>query len=247
MSAKTDWYVEISMIAKRLYFEGTFEQPEFMQKTDGLKSPKDWIEFVMNDFKWEPFDARKQKTPGFPLPLPPATDDVTAYNLTELWNGIEAHYLPERGRYVTASRDLQPGELVLREKAFGSIVNHNRTKDVCATCKKYCYPEEASKFHSCDICRSAIWCSEECKERSFPMAAGDGKSSRVAIRDYHLWECHYMKRLQSNFRHYTMALRMVLCNWNQFLKRFIWGERLRDNLYPNEPDEYELITNFESL
>ena len=32
------------------------------QKTDGLKSPKDWIEFVMNDFKWEPFDARKQKT-----------------------------------------------------------------------------------------------------------------------------------------------------------------------------------------
>ena len=47
---------------------------------------------------------------------------------------------------------------------------------------------------------------------------------QVAIRDYHLWECHYMKRLQSNFRHYTMALRMVLCNWNQFLKRFIWGE-----------------------
>lgn len=242
-SRVSDWYSEISVIAKRLYFQGRNDNPDIIEDgllngattemTDGLRSPKDWIEFVINDFKWEPFDARKQKTPGYPLPLPPATDDVSAYNLTEIWNGIKALYLPERGRYVVATRDLQPGELVLREKAFGSIVNHNRTKDVCATCKKYCYPDDSTKFLSCDDCRTTIWCSQACKE--------------AALKDYHLWECHYMKRLQSNFRHYTMALRMVLCNWNQFLKRFIWGERLDSGLYPNEPDEYELITNFESL
>jgi len=246
---KIDWYSEISKIAKKVYFEGKFDSGELKQDdvlnsissiidtakiTDGLNSPKDWIEFVINDFKWDPFDPRKEKTPGYPLPLPPATDDVSAYNLTEVWNGIEARFSPERGRYVIASRDLQPGELVLREKAFGSIVNHDRIKDVCATCKKYCYPDEELKFLTCEQCRSVVWCSQECKD--------------VGFRDYHIWECHYMKRLQVNFRHYSMAMRLVLCNWNQFLKRFIWGERRDENsLYPNEPDEYELITGFEGL
>jgi len=242
-----DWFSEISTISKSFFFNGKlapqvaakcgFTSVQETQKlehlTDGLRSPKDWIEFVINDFKWEPFDVRKEKTPGYPLPLPPATDDVTAYNLTEVWDGIEARFLPERGRFVVATRDLAPGELVLRERAFGSIVNHNRLKDTCATCKKYAYPEEAEHFENCEHCRSTVWCSPTCKED--------------AIRDYHPWECHYMKRLQVNFRHYTMALRMVLINWNQLLKRFIWGERGKNNLYPNEPDEYELITNFENL
>jgi len=253
-----DWYSEISKISRKLYQQGTFDSAEFVQEdlinsataemTDGLSSPKDWIDFVINDFKWEPFDARKEKTPGFPLPLPPATDDVSAYNLTEVWNGIEALYMPERGRYVVASRDLQPGELVLKEKAFSSIVNHDRIKDVCATCKRYCYPEEESKFLTCEKCRAIVWCSRECQEMSFPGATSNLQNAKVGMRDYHPWECHYMKRVQVNFRHYTMAMRMVLCNWNQFLKRFIWGERNTGNsLYPNEPDEYELITNFESL
>lgn len=242
---EVDWFNQISRISKKLYLHGSVNDTDAIfqshpyqtittQMTDGLKSPKDWIDFVMNDFKWEPFDPRKEKTPGFPLALPPASDDITAYNLTEIWNGIEALYLPERGRYVIADRDLMPGELVLREKAFGSIVNHNRLKDTCATCKKYCYPEDEKNFLTCDSCRSIVWCSPACKE--------------AAIQDYHLWECHYMKKLQSNFRHYTMALRMVLTNWNQLLKRFIWGERKQGNdLYPNEPDEYELVTNFENL
>lgn len=254
-----DWFSEISQISRKLYLQGSVNLSDIAlknnltqtittQMTDGLKSPNDWIEFVINDFKWEPFDPRKEKTPGFPLPLPPASDDITAYNLTELWNGIEALYLPERGRYVIADRDLRPGEIVLKEKAFSSIVNHNRLRDTCATCKKYCYPDEEKNFLTCDSCRSAVWCSQACKEMSGPELKSTEHKHEAAIQHYHLWECHYMKRLQANFRHYSMALRMVLTNWNQLLKRFIWGERKFGNdLYPNEPDEYELITNFENL
>jgi len=240
-----DWFAEISQISRKLFMQGSVEVTDMAfkidstqaitsQMTDGLKTPQEWINFVMNDFKWEPFNPRIEKTPGFPLPLPPACDDITAYNLTEIWNGIEALYKPERGRYVIAQRDLMPGELVLKEKAFSSIVNHNRLKDTCATCKKYCYPEDEKDFLTCELCRSAVWCSKACKE--------------AAIQDYHLWECHYMKRLQANFRHYNMALRMVLTNWNQLLKKFIWGERkIGNDIYPNEPDEYELCTNFDNL
>jgi len=243
-----DWFTEISRISKRVYMHDPGSDADaIFEMTDGLKSPKDWIEFVMNDFKWEPFDPRKEKTPGYPLPLPPALDDITAYNLTEIWHGIEGLYLPERGRYVVATRDLMPGELVLREKAFGSIVNHNRLKDTCATCKKHCYPDDEASFILCETCRACVWCSQACKELS-DLGHKSQQLPEDSVRNYHVWECDYMKRLQANFRHYTMALRMVLSHWNQLLKRFIWGERkVGNDLYPNEPDEYELITNFENM
>lgn len=227
------WFGDIVKTTKLLE-QNVLEGNKVFTKTDGFQSPQEWIDFVMNDFKWQPFDPKKEKTPGFPLPLPPASDDITAYNLTERWDGIEALNSPERGRFVVATRDLAAGELVLKEKAFGSIVNHNRLKDTCATCKKHCYPEEEKNFIVCELCRASVWCSHQCKE--------------AAMKNYHVWECFYMKKLQTNFRHYTMAMRMVLSHWNQLLKRFIWGERKSgSNLYPNEPDENELITNFESL
>lgn len=250
-----DWFGEISKISKKLYYQEKdvkdvpIQKPDFFpfttikpenlnQMTEAFKSPKDWIEFVLNDFKWEPFDATKEKTPGYPLTLPAAVDEVEVYNLEEFASGIEGLESPELGRYVVATRDLEPGELVLKEKAFSSIVNYNRTKDVCATCKKYRYPKGDDKseadFLTCDECRSTVFCSEACKE--------------VAMRDYHPWECHYLQRLQTNFRHYTMAFRMVLCNWNLYLKRFIWGQRnLDNNVHAADSDEYDLITNFENL
>lgn len=235
----SDWFRTISRLTKRIA-EGVFDDyggktvQDTTQLTESLETPRDWIEYVLNDFGWQPFDPFKTKTVGFPVALPPARGE-DAYALTEFTSGVAYMHDVARGRYVVAARDLAPGEHILKEKCFASTVNHTLLKDVCATCKKYKTPDEF--FLVCENCKSTAWCSEACKQ--------------VAMRDYHEWECPFTRQLQASFRHFTMALRMVLSNWQALLHRFVCGEsRLVDThaeeLVPNST-EYDLIGNFENL
>ncbi|KAK2152372.1 hypothetical protein LSH36_330g04048 [Paralvinella palmiformis] len=102
-------------------------------------------------------------------------------------------FSPDRGRYLVAKRDILPGEVVLVEKPYSSILLPDNYAHYCHYCYKFCY-----SLAPCPKCTEALYCSDACRMAS--------------LKSYHGYECGLLGVLQRSgvgkFGH--LALRTIL-------------------------------------
>ena len=75
-----------------------------------------------------------------------------------LSSAIDVVYTPEQGRHLIAKRRIKPGEIVLIEKPFASVVLDNRYYSHC----HHCFKRDITTL-PCPGCATAKFCSKECQ------------------------------------------------------------------------------------
>ena len=71
-------------------------------------------------------------------------------------------YTPERGRYVTASRDIDVGECLIHEEAFVNILKFEESLTHCYNCHK----DVSVNPLPCENCAAVVFCSTECRTKA---------------------------------------------------------------------------------
>lgn len=234
-----DCHLEVKKIARALIASG---------ECDGCHSSADLMKHVIG-LQWEPFRLEDHLVKDYPIPLPapeifpppPGGEDDSLLSplpmhsgpgtYVSYCDGIRECRSEERGRYMVASRDLKPGETLLREKAFAHIINEKHSKLFCGNCVMYPIPEP--QLIRCHDCKSIVWCSETCRDAS--------------MRLYHRYECASMKYITSIFKadHYYMAMRMVIRGWRNLLYKLLTGSSLGEAAAA--PDEFDLLENRDKI
>ncbi|KAF7286825.1 hypothetical protein GWI33_003882 [Rhynchophorus ferrugineus] len=111
-----------------------------------------------------------------PLPSIPKGDQNPLIQSAS--KSVEIKYTPEEGRFVVASRDIKPGDLIANEKPLFSIIT-NEFHIHCHECLKICY-----NLIPCERCTQALYCSQNCKKEAY--------------KKYHKYECAIMVTLRNN-------------------------------------------------
>ncbi|XP_046968882.1 SET and MYND domain-containing protein 4 [Vanessa cardui] len=123
----------------------------------------------------------KPKLPGKQNSQYPAASDA-----------IQIDYDNDKGRFATASKDIQAGEILLVEKPHSGVLLGEFCKTHCQNCFMKC-PIPIP----CPKCPNVIFCSDKCL--------------KTAIQSYHGYECHILPLLWKSGCSITchIALRMI--------------------------------------
>lgn len=110
-----------------------------------------------------------------------------------LSGGCAVKYAADRGRYIVAEHDIYPGDVILVEKSYASIVLTDNRLDHC----DYCFKPTLAAI-PCLSCHHALFCGEDCRA--------------AAWSSYHCMECQLRSVLElsgvDKFAH--LAVRTVL-------------------------------------
>jgi len=87
-----------------------------------------------------------------------------------LSDACDVVYDPLLGRYIVAKRDILPGEVILSEKPYASVLLAESRLDHCSHCYKFTLAPIP-----CPSCRHSLYCSTECRS--------------LAYKSYHGIEC----------------------------------------------------------
>ena len=87
-------------------------------------------------------------------------------------SGIDLQFSPERGRYFIATRDLGPGDVILREEPFAAVLESVFRVNHCGHCLR-----KTSTPIPCYECATVQYCGETCRDLSW--------------EQYHRWEVQY--------------------------------------------------------
>lgn len=93
-----------------------------------------------------------------------------------LSSACDVGYTPEEGRYIVAKREISPGEVILVEKPFASVLLRSNYSYHCHHCLTF-----TMDAIPCDVCPDARFCSVSCK--------------KVAMETYHPRECSILSTL----------------------------------------------------
>jgi len=75
-----------------------------------------------------------------------------------------------RGRFAIATRDIEAGEILLKERAWASCSGVNHKHQTCHNCMNF----EANGYkYSCPQCRAVFFCSPQC----FKLSMNEGKNT----------------------------------------------------------------------
>jgi hypothetical protein len=77
-------------------------------------------------------------------------------------DALKVMYTPERGRYVTASRDIDVGECLIHEEAFVNILKFEESLTHCYNCHKDVFVNPLP----CEKCAAVVFCSTECSTKA---------------------------------------------------------------------------------
>jgi len=103
---------------------------------------------------------------------------------------VKLSYHPEKGRYLTVTNDVKPGEVLLVEKPYSSILLPEYYSSHCQTCAQRiaapmpCWCCSKARFCS-DDCRVEAWESFhkiECQQLDLIVGANLGKNAMLAFR-----------------------------------------------------------------
>ena len=140
-------------------------------------------------------EGTKQDVPGF------AEESHQKY--ASLTLACKVAYTPEQGRYLVANRDIKPGEVILVEKPYASVLLPDRYSTHCHHCFSRCLAPVP-----CSNCPVARYCSPTCSEASW--------------NSYHQYECQTLGILHKSgvgkFGH--LAFRAIAVSNLQFLLEF---------------------------
>lgn len=106
-----------------------------------------------------------------------------------------------KGRFATASRDIEAGEILLVERPHSGVLLGEFSKSHCQNCFIRCLIPLA-----CPKCPNAVFCSDKCSE--------------VAQKSYHAYECHILPLIWKSGCSITchIALRMITQHAKDYFK-----------------------------
>ncbi len=153
----------------------------------------------------------------------PSLDGGSHERFLSLSSACDVSYTPEKGRFIVAARDIKPGEIVLVEKPYASVVLLAKYVSHCHHC--YCHYLAAIPCHQCGIAR---FCSDACRQEAW--------------HSYHQTECLCLDILHNSgigkFGH--LALRTVTKSGLQFMIKY--QEDLKAGLFTAASKEVEGCT-----
>lgn len=110
--------------------------------------------------------------------LPDVVDGKNAI-FCSLSSACNVHYELGRGRFIIATRDILPGEVLLVEKPYASILLVDHYGDHCYHCFKHTLAP-----YPCSSCCQAMYCSNECRN--------------ISKDTYHKFECSSLDYLRAS-------------------------------------------------
>ena len=81
-----------------------------------------------------------------------------------LSDACDVVYDPHLGRYIVAKRDILPGEVILSEKPYASVLLVESRLDHCSHCYKFTLAPIP-----CPSCCHSLYCSKECRNLAFEL------------------------------------------------------------------------------
>jgi phage FluMu protein Com len=90
-------------------------------------------------------------------------------------DGLMLKFLPERGRFYVATRQIQPGEILIVEKPYACVLFAENWETHCQYCA-----DPVKNGIPCTECASVIFCSDSCRSKA---------------HSYHSIECNHMMNL----------------------------------------------------
>lgn len=165
-----------------------------MQRREELDKEMKTIVEVMSersDFLEEP-NTNSSRVVLCDKNLPCPADERSNTTFCSLSGACDVRYEPDKGRFIVALRDILPGEVILKERPYSSVLLPDRYIDHCCRCYKYTLAPVP-----CVDCSAALYCSENCRN--------------VAWREYHQHECKILAALwQSGVDKFAyLALRTI--------------------------------------
>lgn len=117
---------------------------KFIEKVDSMKIAR---------------NVRKQGGPKQP-PLPEINNRNPEVPCAS--DAVKIEYNDEYGRHVVATRDIEPGEVIVVEKPYSLILAHENVYTHCFNCLEVSWVSIP-----CDYCSSTMYCSEDCKSANW--------------------------------------------------------------------------------
>lgn len=110
-----------------------------------------------------------------------------------LSDAVKLNYSREFGRYITATRKIESGEILGVQEPYADVVNQDLKYTLCGCCRKQTWSSLP-----CNDCAHVMYCSEDCRY--------------IAQRDYHDIECTVIPQLLEFGVHdkFFMALRLTI-------------------------------------
>ncbi|CAL4126036.1 unnamed protein product, partial [Meganyctiphanes norvegica] len=98
---------------------------------------------------------------AYQTPPPPSLVGFENPSIPALSNALRMQYTPQQGRFLIATRDILPGEVLAVEKGYVTSVNIKdpvALQTYCCTCLAHC----AAPL-PCPECAMVVFCSENCR------------------------------------------------------------------------------------
>ena len=135
-------------------------------------------------------DDKSASSDGVCRSMPAIIVDKMNATFTSLTDHCEVVFSPDRGRYIVAKRDIKPGEVILVETPYASVVLPEYRWSHC----HHCMSRTVSAI-PCMQCSAALYCSETCRLRAWStyhqaeclcldmiFVSGVGKFGHLALR-----------------------------------------------------------------
>ena len=135
-------------------------------------------------------DVKGVSSDGVCRSMPVISVDKMNTTFTSLTDACEVVFSPDRGRYIVAKRDIKPGEVILLERAYASVLLPEYRWSHC----HHCISRAVSTI-PCVQCSSALYCSETCRSQAWSTyhraeclcldmiyVSGVGKFGHLALR-----------------------------------------------------------------
>ena len=153
--------------------------------------------------------------------MPKLADRNETY--TSLSAACTVGYTPSKGRYVSATHDIMPGEIVAVEEPYGFYLLDQHKFEHCHHCLSFTYSSIP-----CECCAWVLYCSEECKH-----------SAQV----YHFYERAVMPLLcgviEDTSSAAFLALRILCKTPKEMLHAALSGEYKDDHMLVRDNMKYE--------
>ncbi|CAL4173163.1 unnamed protein product, partial [Meganyctiphanes norvegica] len=98
-------------------------------------------------------------------PTPPSLDDEPNPTIPAFSRALNLQYSADQGRYVVATRDIKPGEVIAVEKAYTSSAIPEEPNSPFSLCT-FCLARCAAPL-PCPECPEVVFCNEECRAKGW--------------------------------------------------------------------------------
>lgn len=125
---------------------------------------------------------------------PPEPDNLPLKIPSQVTSSVVVQYNEKYQRHLVATRDIQPGQIILVEKPYAYSTSMKNAHAFCGNCMKLSWASIP-----CDSCTWCMFCSETCKT--------------LACEKYHRYECPittHIKMFTSLENIYQVSLRTLL-------------------------------------